>query len=131
MKAPGDFRDQTCIDKISSLVPWNNPASPNHGHIHAISSRPDLIRSVRGSDRFAVVQLQKRNEARIDLFDGCRNAWKSSREGLIVGCRRFWSGHERQCEMQMILTNDPESKLAAGSISKILKASNVSQSRTG
>src|ERR1700730_1714970 len=129
MKGPFGFRDQTGIDKISSLGAWNNPASPDRPHALAICSRLDLVRSIRGGDGFAVVQFQKRNETRIDLFDGCGNARKSIWYRLIVRCRRFWSGHERQCEMQMILTNDPDSKLAARSISKILKTGNVSQGR--
>src|ERR1700676_2079431 len=131
MKGPGNFRDQTYIDQVPRFAAWNNPASPDHRHALAICSRLDLVRSIRGSDGFAIVQFQKRNETRIDLLDGCRNTGKARREGLVVGCRRFWSGHERQCEMQITLTNHPDSELAARSVSKILKTSNVGEGRAG
>src|ERR1700681_547548 len=111
MNGPGDFRDQACIDKISGIRAWNNPTSPDYGHAFAVSRRLDLVRSIGSSDGLPIVQFQKGDEIRIDFFDGCRDAGKSMRGGFIVRCRRFWSGHERQCEMQVTLANDPDSKL--------------------
>src|SRR5882762_2169073 len=127
LESPGDFRSQTGIDKISGLGARNNPTSPDRGHALAISSRPDLICSIRGSDGLATFQLQKWNKARIDFLHGLGKTGKSIRRGLIVRGRRFRSGHERQGEMEMTFADDPNAKLAAGSIAKILKTSNVAE----
>src|ERR1700722_1429952 len=131
MNGPGDFRDQTCIDQISSFATWNDPASTDHPHALAICSRLDLVRSIGSSDGLSIFHFQKGHEIRIEFFDRRRKARKSMRCRFIVRCRCFRSSYERQCEMQLTLTNDPDSELAARSVSKILKPRNVSQGWAG
>src|SRR5260370_11220861 len=84
---------------------------------------------MRGSDGIAIFQLKKWNKARIEFLHRLGKAGKSNQCRLIVGCRRSRSGHERQGEMEVTFADDPNAKLAARAIAKILKTGNIAKAR--
>src|SRR5580704_8441130 len=126
---PGDPRDQTWVHRLSGLGSGHHPAPPNRRDALSIGGRHNLIRAVNGRDGPSVFQLEKGNQAWVDLLHGHSETRKSMWRRLIVGCCCLRPSHKWQFEMDMPLADDPHPKLAAWGVTEVLKARQVSKAQ--